>query len=114
MGDTGYGMQFVFNGYKSTAFKYNSMRYDQMELIDNYEDPDNSLHVDLLNNFWRVQDFWFTIENTTTYNLELKGNFLAMFGINPNTTTQLSSGGFIEAHLPVYGHDTITSACRQI
>ena len=107
MGDPGCGVQIVFNGYESTAFTYNAMRYDQMELIDNYEDPDNSLHVDLLNNFWRVQDFLFTIENTTTYDLQMKGNFLMMFGLNPNTNTHLASGGFIEAHLPVYRHDYI-------
>ena len=107
VGDPGYGVQFVVNGYESTAFKYKAMRYDQMELIDNYEDPDNSLHVDLLNIFWRVQDFRFTIENTTTYDLQMKGNFLAMFGLNPNTNTHLASGGFLEAHLPVYGHNYI-------
>ena len=37
----------------------------------------------------------------------MKGNFLAMFGLNPNTNTHLASRGFIEAHLPVHGHDYI-------
>jgi hypothetical protein len=55
--DTGYGINFVFNGFPNTAFKYNSISSDNMQLIDNYDDLDNSLHVDLLYNFYRAQDF---------------------------------------------------------
>ena len=81
MGDPGYFVQIVFNVYESTAFTYNAMRYDQIEWIDNNEDPDNLMHVDLLNNFWKAQDFRFSIENTTTHDLQMKGNFLEMFGL---------------------------------
>ena len=105
--DTGYGINFVFNGYPSTAYKYNSMSSDGMELIDNYDDPDNSLHVDLLYNFYRAQDFRFLIENSSEYKLEMKGNFLAMFGLDPNITALLPANGFLDVRLPIYGHDYI-------
>ena len=35
----------------------------------------------------------------------MAGNFVAMFGLNPSTTTVLSNRGFLEVHLLVYGHD---------
>ena len=78
-----------------------------MELIDNYEDPDNSLHVDLLYNLYRAQDFRFVIENSSEYKIEMKGNFVAMFGLNPNTSSYLLPNGFLDVRIPIYGHDYI-------
>ena len=57
MTDTGNQMRFVFNGYEAEEFKYNVMATDDMVLIKNYDDPANATHVDILNNFWRAQDF---------------------------------------------------------
>ena len=53
-------IQFVFS-YDVDEFKYNAMSYDNMTLITNFDDPENATHVDILNNFWRPQDFWFYI-----------------------------------------------------
>ena len=55
--DTGNQIQLVFNGYEGNEFKYNAMATDEMVLIKNYDDPANATHVDILNNFWRAQDF---------------------------------------------------------
>ena len=61
--DTGNEIQFLFNDYKDTDFKYNAMATDKMVLIKNYDDLANATHVDTLNNFWRAQDFRFYINN---------------------------------------------------
>ena len=50
-------IQFIFNGYNADDFKYNTMLHDAMQMITNYDDPENATHVDILNNFWRAQDF---------------------------------------------------------
>ena len=37
----------------------------------------------------------------------MTGKFLAMLRLNPSTTTIFTSGDFITAHLPVFGHDCV-------
>ena len=61
--DKGNEIQFLFNGYKDTDFKYNAMATYKMVLIKNYDDLANTTHVDTLNNFWRAQDFLFYKKN---------------------------------------------------
>ena len=105
--DDGTKIAFTFNGYDTSDFIYNSMPYDDMSLITNYDDDNVSLHVDLLLNFWKAQDFRFRIESTSLYKIELTGNFLAMFGLDPSKTYTLTETNYIDARLPVYGHNYI-------
>ena len=105
--DAGSKLQFVFNGYGADDFIYNSLSYDDMNMITNYDDPKYRTHVDILNNLWRAQDFRFTIENTSIYAITMSGNFLAMFGLNPTETVQIDRSTGIVVQLPVYGHDYI-------
>ena len=37
--DAGGNIQFTFNGYEADAFIYNSVSYNEMTLITNYDDP---------------------------------------------------------------------------
>ena len=57
--------------------------------------------------FWRAKYFRLNIESLSLLHIEMRGNFVAMFALNPDKTTVLSCGGFIEVHLPVYGHNYI-------
>lgn len=108
--DAGSKIQFVFNGYDADAFIYNSLAYNKMELITKYDDPKYKVHVDILNNFWRSQDFRFSVENHSIYSLKLSGDFLAMFGLNPTKSVELPRNTAIDVYLPVYGHDYICLA----
>ena len=69
--DAGSKIQFIFNGYNTVDFIYNSYSYNDMTLIGNYDDPKYRTHVDILNNFWRAQDFKFNIENSSIYALTM-------------------------------------------
>ena len=55
--DAGGNIQFTFNGYEADDFIYDSVSYNKMKLITNYDDPKYRTHVNILNNFWQAQDF---------------------------------------------------------
>ena len=108
--DPGSAIQFVFNGYEADAFIYNSLAFNKMEMITKYDHPKYRTHVDILNNFWRSQDFRFSIENSSIYDLKMSGNFLAMSGLNPIKSIDLNRYTGVSVYLPVYGHDYICCA----
>ena len=85
------------------------MPYDNMTMLDSYDNPLYINHVMLVENFMSTQDFRFLIVNSTSnIVMKMSGNFVALFGFDPSKTMIIPPNGVdVDVQIPIYGHDYI-------